>query len=156
MDKVPITRIGYHRLVRELVYLRRVVRPEVLEELRESRVYGVKMENQQYLSARERHLALERKIQDIEDKLAHCEIVVGRRFFLKQVEFGALILIKNMESGEVSQYEMVGPYDSDVSDGKLSVESPVGRTLLGHGEGDEVVVYAPSGIRIYKILSIVI
>ena len=83
--KIPITRNGHRRLIRELSYLRKVVRPEVIEDLREARGYGVKIENQQYLLARERHVTLHRKINDIEDKLASCEIVVGRKFFFKQV-----------------------------------------------------------------------
>lgn len=154
MRKVPITRSGYRRLVRDLAHLRRVVRPQVLEDLREARGYGVKIENQQYLSARERHLRIEKKIDEIEEKLAHCEIVVGRKFFLKQVGFGAVISIKNLESGEVGRYQMVGPWESDVSDGRLSVESPVGSGVLGRLEGDEVLVHTPSGARIYRILSI--
>lgn len=154
MQKVPITRSGYRRLIRELAHLRKVVRPEVLDELREARGYGVKIENQQYLAARERQLGLERKINDIEEKLAHCEIVVGRKFFFKQVGFGTVISIKNLESGEVCRYEMVGPWESDISDGKLSVGSPVGNGMLGHREGDEVLVHTPSGARMFRILSI--
>jgi len=154
MRKNPITRNGYRRLVRELAYLRKVVRPEVLDDLREARGYGVKIENQQYLAARERHLRLEKRIQDIEDKLANCEIVVGRKYFFKQVGFGTIIMIKNLESGEVNQYQMVGPWESDISDGKLSVDSPVGRGVLGHYEGDEVLVYTPSGARLFRILEI--
>ena len=134
--------------------MRKVVRPEVLDELCEARGYGVKIENQQYLAARERQLGLEKKINDIEKKLAHCEIVVGRKFFYKQVGFGTVISIKNLESGEVCRYQMVGPWESDVSDGKLSVDSPVGSGMLGHREGDEVLVYTPSGARMFRILSI--
>ncbi|MGV8075338.1 MAG: GreA/GreB family elongation factor [Syntrophobacteraceae bacterium] len=156
MTKIPITRLGYYRLLRELVYLRRVVRPEVLEELQEARATGVKLGNQQYLMARERHLILQRKIHDLEEKLAHSEIVVGRKFLFKQVEFGAVITIRNMETGQEYQYRMVGPYESNVSDGKLSVDSPVGRCLMGHAEGDEVTVDTPSGIRSYRILSILL
>jgi transcription elongation factor GreA len=152
--KVPITRSGYRRLIRELVHLRRVVRPEVLDDLREARGYGVKIENQQYLLARERHLTLERKINDIENKLAHCEIVVGRKFFFKQVGFGTVIEIQNLDSGEVNRFEMVGPWESDISGGKLSVESPVGRSMMGRREGDDVSVDTPSGMRFYRILSI--
>jgi transcription elongation factor GreA len=152
--KVPITRYGYNRLLRELRYLRRVVRPEVLEELREARSYGVKFENQQYLSARERHVVLQKRIGDIEEKLAKCEVVVGRKYYYKQAGFGTIITIKNMDTGEVSSYELVGPYESDVGDGKLSVDSPVGNCVMGHMEGDEVTVYTPAGIRIYRILSI--
>ncbi len=151
---IPITRGGHRRLIRELAHLRKVVRPEILEELTEARGYGVKVENQQYMSARERHLRLEKKINDIEDKLAHCEIVVGRRFFHKQVGFGTVVMIKNLESGEVGKYEMVGPLESDVSEGKLSVDSPVGRGVMGHGEGEDVLVYTPLGARLFRILAI--
>ncbi len=130
------------------------MRPEVLDDLREARGYGVKIENQQYLLARERHVSLQKKINDLEDKLACCEIVVGRKFFFKQVSFGTEVTIKNLESGEVNRYQMVGPWESDVSDGKLSIDSPVGQGLMGHREGDEVLVYTPSGSRSYRILSI--
>jgi transcription elongation factor GreA len=152
--KVPITRNGYRRLIRELVHLRRVVRPEVLDDLREARGYGVKIENQQYLLARERHLGLEKKINDIENKLANCEIVVGRKFFFKQVGFGTVIEIENIETGEANTFELVGPWESDISDGKLSVESPVGKSMMGRREADEVSVETPAGVRVYRILSI--
>ena len=152
--KVPITRNGYRRLRRELSHLRRIVRPEVLDDLREARGYGVKIENQQYLSARERHVALQKKINDLEEKLAGCEIVVGRKYFFKQVGFGTLVTIQNLVSGEINRFELVGPWESDISGGKLSVDSPVGKGVMGRREGDEVLVYAPSGTRPYRILSI--
>ena len=152
--KVPITRNGHRRLLRELSHLRRIVRPEVLDELREARGYGVKIENQQYLLARERHAMLQKKINDLEEKLAGCEIVVGRKFFFKQVGFGTVITIKNLHSGEVNRFQIVGPWESDVSGGKLSIDSPVGQSVMGHREGDEVLVYTPSGTRSYRILSI--
>lgn len=151
---IPITRSGHRRLIRELSHLRRVVRPEVLEELSEARGYGVKIENQQYLLARERHLNLEKRINDIEEKLARCEIVVGRKFFYKQVGFGTVVIIKNLESGEIGKYEMVGPWESDISEGKLSVDSPVGSGIMGHREGDEVLVCTPLGARLFRILAI--
>jgi len=122
--------------------------------LREARGYGVKIENQQYLSARERHAILQKKINDLEEKLAGCEIVVGRKFFFKQVGFGTVITIENLLSGEINRFEIVGPWESDVSGGKLSVDSPVGKGVMGHREGDEVLVYTPSGTRSYRILSI--
>ena len=152
--KVPITRNGYRRLIRELSHLRRIVRPEVLDELCEARGYGVKIENQQYLAARERHAVLQKKINDLEEKLAGCEIFVGRKFFFKQVGFGTVISIKNLQSGEINRFQIVGPWESDVSGGKLSIDSPVGKGVMGHREGDEVLVYTPSGTRSYRILSI--
>ncbi len=152
--KVPITRSGHRRLLRELAHLRKNIRPQVLDELCEARGYGVKVENQQYLAARERHLRVQKKIDEIEEKLARCEIVVGRKFFAKRVGFGTVISIENLESGEICHYQMVGPWESDISGGKLSVESPVGSGVLGHTEGDEVIIHTPSGTRTYRILSI--
>lgn len=154
MTKVPITRYGYYRLLKELVYLRRVVRPEVLEELQEARSFGVKLDNQQYLHARERQVVLQRKIEDLEEKLARSEVVVGRKFYFRQASFGTVIAILNVDTGQTHKYQLVGPYESDVNSGRLSIESPVGRCLMGRYEGDEVTVYTPSGIRIYRILSI--
>src|SRR5512146_1034445 len=106
--KMPISRSGHRKLLRELFHLRHVVRPQVLEDLQEARAYGVKLDNQQYLIARERHVVLQRRIQDLEEKLAHSEIVVGRKFFRKQVGFGTVALIQNTDTGETSSYEMVG------------------------------------------------
>ncbi len=154
MEKVPITRPGYHQLLRDLIHLRRDVRPMVIEELQEARAHGVRVDNQQYLAARERHGAVQRRIKELEDKLAQCEIVVGRKLILKRAGFGAVIHIRNEDTGETSRYELVGPYESNVTGGKLSIDSPVGRSLVGRLEGEEVVVYAPSGMRIYRILAI--
>ncbi|MDR3567045.1 MAG: transcription elongation factor GreA [Syntrophobacteraceae bacterium] len=152
--KVPITRYGHRKLRQELSHLRRVVRPEVLDDLCEARGYGVKVENQQYLLARERHATMLKKINDLEEKLATCEIFVGRKFFIKRVSFGAVITVQNLHSGEVNRFQMVGPWESDISDGRLSVDSPVGKGLMGRGEGEEVMVTTPSGDRSYRILSI--
>jgi transcription elongation factor GreA len=154
MRKVPITRYGHSLLLKELAYLRRVIRPEVIEELREARAFGVKVGNQQYLLARERFVVLERKIRDLEEKLSCCEVFAGRKFYFKQVGFGTTTLIQNVDTGEQSEYQLVGPYESDVRNGRLSIESPLGSCLMGHFEGEEVTVTTPAGMRIYRILII--
>lgn len=154
MKKVPITRSGHHRLLKELTYLRRVVRPEVLDDLREARAFGVKSDNQQYLLARERQLMLEKKIRDLEEKLSVCEVFAGRKFYIKRAGFGTTALVRNLDTGEEYRFQLVGPYESDVRNGRLSIESPLGRCLLGSGEEEEVTVYTPAGIRRYRILAI--
>jgi transcription elongation factor GreA len=154
MDKIPITRQGYHALLRELAYLRGTVRPRVLEDLQEARSYGVNINNQQYMLARERYAVLQRKIQELEEKLECCEVVVGRKFFCRRVGFGTVIEIENLDTGETCLFQLVGPYESDVSTGKLSVYSPVGSCLMGCFEGEEVSVSTPGGLRLYRILSV--
>ncbi|SMC20376.1 transcription elongation factor GreA [Desulfacinum hydrothermale DSM 13146] len=154
MDKVPITRNGYRHLAQKLMHLRRVVRPQVLEELQEARLYGVKADNQQYLLARENHSVLVRKIHDLETQLARCEIFVGRKFLSKVVGFGTWTVVRNVDTGETHRFQMVGPFESDVANGRLSIHSPVGRSLMGRTEGDEVTVFTPAGERNYQILEI--
>ncbi len=154
MDKVPITRHGFRQLHAKLQHLRRVVRPQVLEELQEARSFGVKTDNQQYLMARERQVVVQKQIQDLADRIARCEIFVGRKFFCKQAGFATHITIRNADTGETSEFQLVGPYESDVGNGKLSIDSPLGRCLLGRCEGDDITVDTPNGVRRYHIVAI--
>ena len=154
MDKVPITRRGFKALNDRLRQLRRVERPRVLEELREARGFGVTIDNQQYLIARERHLVLQRRIEDLSERIGRCEIFVGRKFHYRQAGFGTRVTIRNADTGESLVLRLVGPFESDPSRGLVSIESPVGRRLLGCFEGDAVTVAAPAGRRTYLVLAI--
>lgn len=154
MTKVPITRSGHHRLLKELTTLRRVVRPEVLDDLREARAFGVTVDNQQYLAARQRCLLLERKIHDLEEKLALCEVFVGRKFSFKRIVFGAITLLLNVDSGQLHSYQLVGPFESDAGNGRISLDSPLGASLMGQREGQQITVQTPGGLRTYRILAI--
>ena len=156
MDKFPITRTGFQKLLQELLYLRRRVRPEVLDELAESRVYGYKINNQQFLWAQERHAFVQGKIQNLEYKLARCEVVVGQKLIVKRIAFGTRTVVLNLDTGEETCYQLVGPFESDVENGKLSICSPVGRNLMGRMVGDEISVYTPGGIRNYRVLEILL
>ena len=152
--KVPITRSGHHCLLKELTYLRHVVRPKLLDDLREARSFGVTIANQHYLFARERLVMLERKIQDLEEKLSLSEIFAGRKFVFKRVAFGAIVLIQSVDSGQKHCFQLVGPYESDPGNGKIATDSPLGCCLMGCREGEEVKLHSPGGLRIYRILAI--
>lgn len=154
MTKVPITRAGHHRLLKELTTLRRVVRPEVLDDLREARAFGVTVDNQQYLIARQRCLMIERKIQDLEEKLALCEVFVGRKLSHRRIVFGAVALLLNVDTGQLHSYQLVGPYESDPGNGRIAIDCPLGASLMGRLEGQQVVVQTPRGLRTYRILAI--
>lgn len=154
MTRVPITRAGYRRLLRELTFLRRVVRPQVLDHLREARAFGISTDNQQYLLARERWLVLDRKIRDLEAQLSQCEIFVGRKFFVTRMSFGAIALVQNVDTGQVHSFQLVGPHESDAANGRLAIDSPLGAALLDRREGEEIVVTTPGGLRTYRLLAI--
>lgn len=153
-DKRPITRRGYERLRAELFFLCRFVRPQVIEDLYHARAYGYKANNLQYFAARERQAFVEGRIEDLRRKLSLSEIVIGQQFNSPAAGFGAIVEVENLDTGHRSRYQLVGPYESDAMNGRISVDSPVGCTLLGRQVGEEVMVFAPGGIRYYRILDI--
>ena len=155
MDKRPITRNGYERLRAELSFLCRFVRPQVIEELYNSRSYGYKANNLQYFAARERQAFVEGRIEDLRRKISLSEIVVGQHLISSIASFGATIGVEDVDSGERATYQLVGPFEADATNGQISIDSPMGRTLLGRRVGDEVIVYAPGGVRAYRLLFIV-
>jgi len=154
MKKRPITRNGYEKLRAELAFLCRFVRPRVIEDLSQARSFGYKANNLQFFAARERQAFVEGRIEDLRRKLALSEIVVGQQFGTLAVGFGAHVEVENLDNGDCSMYQIVGPYESDALSGRISIDSPMGRSLLGRRVGEEITVYAPGGVRSYRILAI--
>jgi transcription elongation factor GreA len=154
MKKRPITRNGYERLRAELAFLCRFVRPRVIEDLCQARSFGYKANNLQFFAARERQAFVEGRIEDLRRKLALSEIVVGHQCGTLAVGFGAHVKIENLDNGRCSMYQIVGPYESDALGGRISIDSPMGRSLLGRRVGEEITVYAPGGVRSYRIRAI--
>ena len=152
MEKRPITRYGYEKLRAELSFLRRFVRPQVVEDLYNARSYGYKSNNLQYFAARERQAFVEGRIDDILLKLSLSEIVVGQRLISSTASFGATVQVEDVDSGHRTSYQLVGPFEADAMNGRISIDSPMGRALLGRRIGDEVTVYAPGGARSYLIM----
>ncbi len=152
MEKRPITRYGYEKLRAELSFLRRFVRPQVVEDLYNARSYGYKSNNLQYFAARERQAFVEGRIDDILLKLSLSEIVVGQRLISSTASFGATVQVEDVDSGHRASYQLVGPFEADAMNGRISIDSPMGRALLGRRIGDEVTVYAPGGARSYLIM----
>jgi len=156
MEKRPITRNGYEKLRAELTFLCRFVRPRVIEDLCHARSFGYKANNLQFFAARERQALVEGRIEDLRRKLSLSEIVIGQEFGPIAVGFGAHVEVENIDNGDCSMYQIVGPYEADALNGQISVDSPMGRSLLGRRIGEEITVYAPGGARSYRILAIFI
>ncbi len=151
---MPITRLGYERLYWRLQYLKRHVRREVAQDLAEARGYGITNRNLQWRTARERQAFIESCIEDLEEKLASCEVVISPLKKYGRVEFGLVAKVINGYTGQTAFYQIVGPYESDASAGRLSINSPVGRGLLGQSVGQWITVYAPAGVRRYMVMDI--
>jgi transcription elongation factor GreA len=150
----PITRNGYNQLHKELGNLKKVVRPEVIKDIEEARAHGDLSENAEFVAAKERQSFVETKIRDIEQKLANSEIMEVNHLPSDRVVFGSSVTLENHGSGEEVTYQLVGPDESDISAGTISITSPLGRALIGKETDDEITVQAPGGVKKYTILKI--
>ncbi len=154
MERTPITKEGYEKLKAELERLERVERHEVIRAIEEARAHGDLSENAEYHAAKERQGQIEGRIQYLQAKLAACDIIDCSQQTCDRVVFGVKVRLENIDTGEEVVYQIVGPDESDIKEGKISVTSPLGKALIGKEEGDEVEFQSPSGKKSYEILEI--
>ena len=154
MTRVPITKEGYERLKNEVQRLQREERPLVIKAIEEARAHGDISENAEFEAAKDKQAMIEGRIQELSDKVAHSQIVDLPREVDGKVVFGCKVIVEDLETGEVSSYRLVGPYEADVQSGTISVISPLGKALIGKEEGDEIKVQTPKGVRNMEILEI--
>jgi len=154
MQKIPMTPEGYKRLQEKLKYLKSVERPKVVQAIEDARGHGDLSENAEYDAAKEHQQQLSRQIQEIENALSRSQIIDPTKINSEKVVFGATVKLHDIDNGEEVKYQIVGQFESDISSGKISVESPIARAMIGKTEGDEIKVGAPNGIRTFEILEI--
>lgn len=154
MARSPITRNGYYQLHKELENLKKVVRPQVIKAIEEARAHGDLSENAEYVAAKEHQSFIEKKIYEIEQKLANSEIMDIENLSNDRVSFGSVVTLENLDNGNKVTYQIVGPDESDIPLGKISIASPLGRALIGKEAEEEVRVQTPGGAKNYAILKI--
>ena len=149
-----MTRPGYDRLREELKRLREVDAPQVSRDIGVAREHGDISENAEYHAAKERQGMIMARMKYIEDALSRAEVIDPSKLKGEKVQFGARVKLLNMDTEEECSYEILGPEESDIKRGQISISSPLARALLGHVVGDEVTVRLPSGSRVYEIQSV--
>jgi transcription elongation factor GreA len=154
VEKVPITRDGFQRLKAELEHLKSVERPAVIRAIEEARSHGDLSENAEFEAAKERQGFIENRVSELDFKLGNADIIDPSEVPKDRVVFASQVILENVDSGEEVEYKLVGPDESDVSAGLISVTSPLGRAMLGKKAGDEVVLQAPAGKRVYEVVEI--
>jgi transcription elongation factor GreA len=154
MARSPITRDGYNQLHKELENLKKIVRPQVIKAIEEARAHGDISENAEFLAAKEQQSFVEKKIREIEQKLSNSEIMDHISPSNEKVGFASFVTLENLNNGGEVTYQIVGPDESDISSGKISITSPLGNSLIGKGVDEEVEVKTPGGIKKYSILKI--
>ena len=154
MERIPVTREGYEVLKKELEKLKRVERPQNIKAIEEARAHGDLSENAEFAAAKDRQGFIEGRISELEYKLANADVIEPDKLNKEKAVFGSRVLLENIETGQDVEYQLVGPDESDIERGRISISSPLGRAILGKKPGDELVLQVPGGRRVYELVEI--
>lgn len=154
MNQIPMTPQGYKTLKSELDRLKSIERPRNIEAIEEARSHGDLSENAEFDAAKERQSFLEGRINELEYKLANADIIDPETISKDKAVFGCKVVLGNIDTGEEVTYLLVGPEESSIKEGRISVTSPLGGAIIGKQLGDEIVIQAPAGKRTYELIDI--
>ena len=154
MNKIPMTANGYDNLQKELKKLLNEDRPNIIEAIAEARSHGDLSENAEYQYAKEQQSLIEGKIADLESAVSRAEIIDVKSLEGDDIKFGATVEIEDDETGESVTYQIVGEYESDIKNNKLSVSSPLAKGLINKAIDDVVEINSPKGQKTYTIKSV--
>ena len=154
MQKFPMTPQGHKKLKEELSNLLSVQRPANVQAIAEARAHGDLSENAEYHAAKEKQSFIEGRIQDLQGKISLAEVIDPSKISQDKIAFGATVKLFDVESDEEKVYSIVGQDEADVKEGKISILSPIAKSLIGKEEGDTVIVKAPARTIEYEVLEI--
>ncbi|MEX6003505.1 transcription elongation factor GreA [Providencia vermicola] len=155
MEQIPMTVLGADKLREELDHLKSVRRPEIIAAIAEAREHGDLKENAEYHAAREQQGFCEGRIQEIESKLSHAQVIdVTKMANNGRVIFGATVTVLNVDTDEELTYRIVGDDEADIKINLISVNSPIARGLIGKELDDVVVIKTPGGDVEFEILKV--
>jgi transcription elongation factor GreA len=154
IERVPISRMGHDRLKKELENLERRERHDVIRAIEVAREHGDLKENAEYHAAKERQGHVEGRILELKDKLSRAEVIDCSDVNCSRAVFGTVVTMMDLDEDIEVTYQLLGPEESNVGKGVISIQAPLGRSILGKEVGDEVKVVTPGGIREFEILDI--
>ena len=154
MDRIPITKKGYEVLKKELSNLKKVERPQNIKAIEEARAHGDLSENAEFDAAKDRQGFIEGRIGELAFKLANADIIDTDKLPRDRAVFGSKVVIENIDTGKNIEYQLVGPEESDIEKGRISVSSPLGKEIIGKRPGDEFALQVPGGRRNFELIEI--
>lgn len=154
LAEVYLTRQGYEKLKQELEYLEKVKRREISQAIAHARSMGDISENAEYDSAKNEQAHCEKKIAELKDKLSRARIIEARDVPDGQVFIGSKVSLQDLDSDEQLEYMLVSKEEADYEAGKISLDSPIGKSLMQRKVRDVVEIKVPAGVLRYKILKI--
>ena len=152
-DAVYLTKAGYKKLYEELEQLKSE-RIKISKAIEEARLQGDISENAEYDAAKDAQGHCEARIAELEGKLANVRIIEDQNISSDKVYIGAVVYLKDLDSGEQLKYIMVSPEEANYEENKLSIFSPIGKGLIGRQVGESVNIKVPAGFLKYKVLKI--
>jgi len=154
MNEIYLTQKGHRKLLEELEYLKTTKRRELSKAIGKAREHGDISENADYDAAKDAQGMNEKRIAELETKLANARIIDHENMSCDEVLIGATVKLKDLDSEEELEYMLVSEVEADYSQNKISVTSPVGMGLLNHKAGETAEITIPAGKLRYKILTI--
>ncbi|MDC1173776.1 transcription elongation factor GreA [Bacteriovoracaceae bacterium] len=152
--QMPITKIGYDKVQKELDHLVKVEREEIKIKISEARELGDLKENAEYHAAKEKQGHIEGRISQLQATVGSANIIDPSTVVSDKIVFGATVTLTDVDKDETVKYQIVGEDESDLKNGKVSFKSPLGAALIGKEEGDTVTVKAPKGDIEYEVEAI--
>ena len=156
MQRIPITKAGFERLKKDLETIKNVSIPENVRDIEVARAHGDISENAEYSAAKERQSFLYGKMQELENQVALANVINLKGLKTDKVVFGCYVSLEDTDSGEKIKYQLLGPYESDISKNKISVTSPIGKALISKRIGSEINVQTPGGTRNFELIDIAV
>ncbi len=155
VDKVPMTIEGHAELEKELQHRKSVERPRIIQAIAEARAHGDLSENAEYHAAKEAQGLNEARVSDLEDKLSRADVIDVSKLSGDRIVFGTTVELIDEDTEEEVTYRIVGEYEADVKAGKVSITSPIARSLIGKSVGDVAEVKTPGGHKSYEIMKLI-
>ena len=149
-----MTEAGYKQLQEELKKLTSEDRPNIIAAIAEARGHGDLSENAEYQYAKEQQSLIEGRIVDLESSISRAEVIDIKNISGEDIKFGATVEIEDDDTGKKQTYQIVGEYESDIENKKLSINSPLARGLIGKLRDDSVEISSPKGVKSYTIISV--
>jgi len=153
-DTIPITPEGLTKLKEELKQLKSVERPKNIKDIETARAHGDLSENAEYAAAKERQGHINGRVAELEDVISRAQVIDPAAVKSEKVVFGATVTMSDNDSGDEITYQIVGIHESDVKAGRISVESPLAKSMIGKAVSDLVVLKTAKGTKEYEILEI--
>jgi len=154
MERIPMTAAGFKALEEEIDQLKNVERHAIIGMIAEARAHGDLSENAEYHAAKERQAFIEGRVIELEDQIGRADVIDVSKLSGATVKFGATVTLADEDTNEKRKFQIVGDFEADAKNGRISISSPIARAIIGKNKGDVVEVATPGGPRSYEVLKV--